>query len=163
MLNGHVSTPTPRSHLGSVGIGFKEEEKEELSDADEPGLKRVDISDVRGLDWMAPEALRKVREVKRKNIKLKQREMSGKLIFSSPLGNNELFRHECCTTVKSEPPNQDAMQVDSKSNTPDEAIEISDDDSEEHLENIAADFVPPALSEQSDVSPLRYPAHPFEI
>lgn len=82
----HDSTSIPRSHLGSVGIGFKEEEKEELSDADEPGLKRVDISDVRDLDWMAPEALKKVQEVKRKNIKLKHQETSSKpIVYSSSL------------------------------------------------------------------------------
>lgn len=55
----------PRSHLGTVGVGFKEEDKEEYSDSDEPGLKRVDVSDVKGLDWMAPDTLRKVSEVKR--------------------------------------------------------------------------------------------------
>lgn len=59
----------PRSHLGTVGVGFKEEDKEEYSDSDEPGLKRVDVSDVKGLDWMAPDTLRKVSEVKRKKGK----------------------------------------------------------------------------------------------
>lgn len=108
-MGGHAGTPAPRSHLGSVGIGFKEEEKEELSDADEPGLKRVDISDVRGLDWMAPEALRKVREVKKKNIKLKHRETSGKLIFSFSPGGNMNYLH-ITTTTQSNPNHSMKMQ-----------------------------------------------------
>lgn len=54
-----------------MGVGFKEEEKDDYSDSDESGPKRVDVSDVKGLDWMAPDTLRKVVEVKRTKEKPK--------------------------------------------------------------------------------------------
>jgi hypothetical protein len=46
-------------HLQGVEIisDFKEE-REEYSEPDDPELGRVDVCDVRELDWMAPEALR---------------------------------------------------------------------------------------------------------
>lgn len=57
-----------RSNLGGIGLGFKEEDAEHYSDddADEPGLQIVGLNDVKALDWMAPETLKKVTEVKRK-------------------------------------------------------------------------------------------------
>lgn len=73
---------TPRSHLGGVGVGFKEEEKEEYSDSDEPGLGRVDISEVKALDWMAPDTLKKVSEVKRKKDKVPPLGQPGTMHFS---------------------------------------------------------------------------------
>ena len=51
----------PRSHLAGVGIASNpKEEREEYSEPEDPELGRVDIRDVRELDWMAPEALRKI-------------------------------------------------------------------------------------------------------
>lgn len=57
-----------RTTLGGVGGGLKEEEPDQYSDPDEPwGI--VDMADVKTLDWMAPETLKKVKDERTKKDK----------------------------------------------------------------------------------------------
>lgn len=61
--------PSLKQHADSKGKGkeiekTEEEEEEVYSDPDE-GVEIVDMEDVRKMDWMAPESLRKERHVKK--------------------------------------------------------------------------------------------------
>jgi DNA-directed RNA polymerase III subunit RPC4 len=49
---------------GKENVGRPEEEEEVYSDPDE-GVEIVDMEDVRKMDWMAPESLRKERHVRK--------------------------------------------------------------------------------------------------
>lgn len=51
-----------RSRLGgSNGLKSEEEDREQYSDPDEPNMEIVDLSDVKALDWMAPDTLRRLK------------------------------------------------------------------------------------------------------
>jgi DNA-directed RNA polymerase III subunit RPC4 len=52
---------------------MEEEEEEVYSDPDE-GVEIIDMEDVRQMDWMAPESLKKERRVSRKMKKIKKEE-----------------------------------------------------------------------------------------
>lgn len=61
--------PSLKQHTDSKGKGkeiekTKEDEEEVYSDPDE-GVEIVDMEDVRKMDWMAPESLRKERHIKK--------------------------------------------------------------------------------------------------
>ena len=53
------------------------DEEEVYSDADE-GVEIVDMEKVREMDWMAPEALRKTKEGKKKKLKVEEQDKKGK-------------------------------------------------------------------------------------
>lgn len=56
----------------------QEEEGEVYSDADE-GVEIIDMENVKTMDWMAPEALRKVKEgTKKKKVKIEEPDKKGK-------------------------------------------------------------------------------------
>ncbi|KAI1796644.1 RNA polymerase III RPC4-domain-containing protein [Ganoderma leucocontextum] len=99
----------------------EEEEEEAYSDPDE-GVEIVDMENVRQMDWMAPESLRKEREAGKKKGKGKK---EGVKMEHTGVG--------------------EAMDVD-REGTPEEevnmanAVDLSESESEEELEDIIDDF-----------------------
>jgi len=80
--SGGSSAVLPRLHLAGVEIASNsKEEKEEYSDPEDPEMGRVDISDIAELDWMAPEALRKIERPKTQRNAVGFCEPSYNLIF----------------------------------------------------------------------------------
>ncbi|KAM5533857.1 hypothetical protein V8D89_012520 [Ganoderma adspersum] len=112
----------------------KEEEEEAYSDPDE-GVDIVDMENVREMDWMAPESLRKEREAGKKKGKGKVKKEGVKVEHA---GAGE------------------AMDVDRES-TPEEevnmanAVDLSESESEEELEDIIDDFAQ-AQEQEEDVN-----------
>ncbi|KAF8315403.1 hypothetical protein DL93DRAFT_2079163, partial [Clavulina sp. PMI_390] len=60
--------PGTMSNFSKVARGLKAEDREEYSD-DESGPQRIDVDDVKRLDYMAPDILRKVTVIENSNLK----------------------------------------------------------------------------------------------
>lgn len=74
-LDGNLSQMTPpslkkdvNSRAGTLGNGVVKTEDEEVYSDPDDGVEIIDIENVRQMDWMAPESLRKDRQYT-KNVK----------------------------------------------------------------------------------------------
>ncbi|KAH9846037.1 RNA polymerase III RPC4-domain-containing protein [Lenzites betulinus] len=122
-----------------AGAGAGAGEDEVYSDPDE-GVEIVDMENVRQMDWMAPESLRKERESKKKGARVKKEEKAEVKIKGDTA--------------------DDAMNVD-RTATPEEehvnlanAVDLSESEEEEELEDIIDDFAQ-AQNENEEESDIR--------
>ncbi|OSD03107.1 hypothetical protein PYCCODRAFT_1366257 [Trametes coccinea BRFM310] len=125
------SAPSLKREKGA-DAGKKEEEREEdvYSDPDE-GVEIIDMENVRQMDWMAPESLRKERDVGKKDKKKSKDKVKKE--------EREDGRGTGATSAE-------AMDVD-RQDTPGEeqvnmanALDLSESEDEEELEDIIDDF-----------------------
>ena len=140
-----------------------EPEEEAYSDPDD-GVEIVDMENVRQMDWMAPESLRKERESgKKKGLKVKKEEDDARVDLKQT-GRQEWERlrivAEALTNDQIPVPG-DAMDVDRQE--PEEevnmanAVDLSESEEEEELEDIIDDF---ALTQQQQPEEVRAYIHP---
>lgn len=128
-IGGNLSKTAPPSlrkdHGDSTTNGIKEEE-EVYSDPDE-GVEIIDMENVRQMDWMAPESLRKERQHAKKVKKEEGIDQSGKY--------SDVHTHACLTwsVAAAEVPNPNTL-----------ALEESE---EEELEDIIEDFAVQSTNE----------------
>ncbi|TBU30650.1 RNA polymerase III RPC4-domain-containing protein [Dichomitus squalens] len=107
-------------------------EEQEYSDPDE-GVEIVDMENVRQMDWMAPESLRKEREVGKRNRKAK-----AKLKREEGVKKEDAELRGVCVMCE-------VMDVDREPSPEEEvnmanAVDLSESESEEELEDIIDDF-----------------------
>lgn len=140
---GLTNTTAPslgvKKEPNELGIAKKdvveEEEEEVYSDPDE-GVEIIDMENVRGMDWMAPESLKKEKERKKaKKIKNEVVDKKGKGVARSEVKG-----------PGSAPKVDGAMDVDDDDETVvakvnlANALNLSDSEEEEELEDIIEDF-----------------------
>lgn len=82
---GMASLPRNRDHLAG------DDEHEEYSE-EEPGLAIVDMEDVKMLDSMAPDALKKEKEKVKRKSKVKKEPLDGDVEILTAKGECYLFR-----------------------------------------------------------------------
>ncbi|CDO73287.1 hypothetical protein BN946_scf185008.g49 [Trametes cinnabarina] len=128
---GDSAAPSLKREKEQEGAGAvkKEEGEEDLySDPDE-GVEIVDMDNVRQMDWMAPESLRKEREgagkKKKKSAKVKKEEKEeGK--------GKGLSAEEAMDVDRQETPEEEVNMAN--------AVDLSESEDEEELEDIIDDF-----------------------
>ncbi|KAK7686403.1 hypothetical protein QCA50_010627 [Cerrena zonata] len=103
-----------------------EEDEEQVYSDQEDGVEIVDIEKVRMMDWMAPESLKRERDAKHKK-KAKKEDAKGKGIAAS---SNEM-----------EVDDDVVLETNEKVNLAN-AIDLSESEDEEELEDIVDDFAP---------------------
>jgi DNA-directed RNA polymerase III subunit RPC4 len=81
-----TTAPTLGEKKGTMsGEGTKAESEEEAYSEPDEGVEIVDINDVRKMDWMAPETLKRESEYK-KNVKPKRKDKKPKAKFDQGEG-----------------------------------------------------------------------------
>ena len=122
---------------GSTKKADEEEEKEVYSDADE-GVEIIDMEDVKTMDWMAPEALKKARENKKKKVKIEEhdKKAKGKLLrktfaFGGVLSGTGVAKEE--STKSDQAGESTGVNLAN-------AVDLSESEEEEELEDIIDDF-----------------------
>ncbi|CAL1714722.1 unnamed protein product [Somion occarium] len=134
-LAGGVKREQEEGGFGKGKAREEEEEEEEegeeevYSDADE-GVEIVDIEKIRIMDWMAPESLKREREIgkrKRKKVKTEEKEVKGKGVARPDVMDVDQPREEVNLA---------------------NAIDLSESEEEEELEDIVEDFAQPATMQE---------------
>ncbi|KAI0675547.1 RNA polymerase III RPC4-domain-containing protein [Trametes maxima] len=119
---------------GGGGTGVVDDEV--YSDPDE-GVEIVDMENVRQMDWMAPESLRKERDAgKRKGPKVKKEEREEGKLPASASG-------EAMDVDRSETPEEEQVNMAN-------AVDLSESEEEEELEDIIDDFAQTQAQAEED-------------
>ncbi|KAI0820807.1 RNA polymerase III RPC4-domain-containing protein [Trametes gibbosa] len=120
---------------GVPGAGAGVRDDEVYSDPDE-GVEIVDMENVRQMDWMAPESLRKEREVGKKGARVKKEEKAEGRIQGA---------YDAMNVDRTETPEEEQVNVAN-------AVDLSESEDEEELEDIIDDFANARLAnEESDI------------
>jgi hypothetical protein len=132
------------------GVSAKINEQDEYSDPDE-GVEIVDMENIRQMDWAAPESLRRDRNEgrKKKAFRIKKEVSAEGIINSFPLRLELMWitdRHETDEVLD----NEEAAATDEVDLA--NALDLSESEEEEELEDLIEDF---AL--QADLEQVRLP------